>query len=289
MKICRFDRDRIGLVEGDFVVDVTDKFDRKPAWPLPHGDWIVRQIEGLLGELTAALNQDRKRIPLSQVRLESPIANPSKIIGAPINYQAHIEEANADQQISHGHTYTTLERYGLFIKANSSLIGVADSVEQRFPDRRTDHEVELVVVIGREARMVSRDDALNYVLGYTVGLDMTVRGQEWPGFRKSVDTYCVLGPYIVTADEIPDPNVLDLRLSVNGEERQNSNTNRLILNVQRLIEYASAFYTLYPGDVIMTGTPEGVSPVQPGDAIDATVERVGRLQVHVAPSYATTG
>src|SRR4030081_967910 len=164
MKICRFDCDRIGLVEDDFVVDVTDKFDRTPAWPLPHGDWIVRQNDGLRGALTAPLGEDRPRIPLAKVRLESPIANPSKIVGAPINYQAHIEEANADQQISHGHTYTTLERYGLFIKANSSLIGVSDSIEQRFQDRRTDHEVELVVVIGREARMVTRDDALSYVL-----------------------------------------------------------------------------------------------------------------------------
>jgi 2-keto-4-pentenoate hydratase/2-oxohepta-3-ene-1,7-dioic acid hydratase in catechol pathway len=289
MKICRFDHDRVGLVVADAVVDVTDLFDRSPAWPLPHGDWVVGQIESLRGALTAALDQGRARIPLNKVRLESPVANPSKIVGAPINYQAHIEEANADKQISHGHTYTTLERYGLFIKANSSLVGVSDSVEQRFPDRRTDHEVELVVVIGRKARMVSQSAALDYVLGYTVGLDMTVRGQEWPGFRKSVDTYCVLGPWIVTADEVPDPNALGLRLSVNGEERQSSNTGRLILNVQRLIEYASSFYTLYPGDVIMTGTPDGVAPVQPGDAIDAEIEGVGRLQVRMAPSYATAG
>lgn len=286
MKICRYNHDRIGLVDGDSVVDVTHLFDRQPGWPLPQGDWIVRQIPALRDKLTARLNADSARLPLAQVRLESPVAGPSKIVGAPINYQAHIEEANADQQINHGHTYTTLERYGLFLKANSSMIGVADAVEQRFPDRRTDHEVELSIVIGREARMVSKDDALDYVLGYTVGLDMTVRGQEWPGFRKSVDTYCVLGPWIVTADEIPDPNALDLRLSVNGSERQNSNTRRLILNVQRLIEYASSFYTLYPGDVIMTGTPEGVGPVQPGDVIDAEVERVGRIQVRMAPSYA---
>ncbi|MFS8980478.1 fumarylacetoacetate hydrolase family protein [Cupriavidus necator] len=286
MKICRFNSDRIGLVQGDLVLDVTERFNRQPTWPLPHGDWIIRQIPTLRADLEAASSKNCETFSLTSVRLESPVANPGKIVGAPINYHAHIEEANADRQINHGHTYTTLERYGLFIKANSSLIGASDLIEQRFPDRRSDHEVELAVVIGKTARMVTREEALDYVLGYTIGLDMTVRGQEWPGFRKSVDTYSVLGPWIVTSDEIPDPNALDMRLSVNGEERQRSSTSLLIMNVQRLIEYASSFYTLYPGDVIMTGTPDGVAPVQPGDLIEAELQSVGKVQVKMAPHFA---
>lgn len=286
MKICRFNFDRIGLVKGDLVLDVTERFDRRPPWPAPQGDWIIQQIPQLRAALEAATAENSSTFALSAVRLESPVANPGKIVGAPINYRAHIEEANADQQINHGHTYTTLERYGLFIKANSSLIGVSDPVEQRFPDRRSDHEVELAVVIGKTARMVTKERALDHVLGYTIGLDMTVRGQEWPGFRKSIDTYAVLGPWIVTADEVPEPNALDLRLSVNGHERQSSNTGQLIMNVQRLIEYASSFYTLHPGDVIMTGTPDGVGPVQPGDVIEAEVQSIGKLQIRMAQHYA---
>jgi len=120
------------------------------------------------------------------------------------------------------------------------------------------------------------------VFGYCIGLDMTVRGPEFPGFRKSADTFAVLGPWIVTADEIADSNALDLSIRVNGELRQQSNTRYLIYNVQRLIEYASATYTLYPGDVIMTGTPAGVGPVTFGDVLDATVEGVGSMTVRVA-------
>jgi len=286
MKICRFNSDRIGLVQGDVVLDVTERFNRRPEWPLPQGDWIIRQIPALRAELNAATPQNYPTVALASVHLESPVANPGKIIGAPINYHAHIEEANADREINHGQTYTTLERYGLFIKASSSLISVSDAVELRFAERRSDHEVELAVVIGKTARMVTKERALDHVLGYSIGLDMTVRGQEWPGFRKSVDTYAVMGPWIVTADEIPDPNVLDLRLSVNGNERQRSNTSLLIMKVQRLIEYASSFYTLYPGDVIMTGTPDGVGPVQPGDLIEAEVQSIGTIQIRMAPQYA---
>ncbi|NYE23922.1 fumarylacetoacetate hydrolase family protein [Pigmentiphaga litoralis] len=286
MKICRFNFDRIGLVQDAMVLDVTDRFNLQPAWPQPQGDWVVSQVPGLLADLAQATPRNCRTLSLADIRLESPVANPGKIVGAPINYHAHIEEANQDQEINHGHTYTTLERYGLFLKAGSSLIGVSDVIEPRFPDRRTDHEVELAVVIGKTARMVTKEAALDYVLGYAVGLDMTVRGQEWPGFRKSVDTYAVLGPWIVTSDEVPDPNALDLELRVNGGQRQRSNTSRLIMNVQRLIEYASSFYTLHPGDVIMTGTPEGVGPVKPGDLIEASVQSIGSIEVRVASQFA---
>jgi 2-keto-4-pentenoate hydratase/2-oxohepta-3-ene-1,7-dioic acid hydratase in catechol pathway len=114
---------------------------------------------------------------------------------------------------------------------------------------------------------------------------MTVRGSEMPGFRKSIDNYSVLGPWLVTADEIADPNSLDLRLAVNGTVRQDSNTRHLIYNVQRLIELASAMYTLHPGDVIMTGTPAGVGPVQPGDVLNASVQGIGSAEIRIASAY----
>jgi 2-keto-4-pentenoate hydratase/2-oxohepta-3-ene-1,7-dioic acid hydratase in catechol pathway len=278
MRICRFNSDRIGLIEGSSVVDVTESLDLTPRWPLPPGDWLAPQLMALEGR---ALASSQPAIPLSDITLDSPIANPGKIIGAPINYKAHIEEANADRQIHHGKTFTSLDEFGLFLKAGSSLIGPSQPVLPRFRERRTDHEVELAVVIGRTANRVSREDALSFVLGYSVGLDITVRGKEFPGFRKSPDTYSVLGPWLVTADEIPDPNLLDLSLSVNGEIRQRSNTRLMIFDVARLIEYASSFYTLYAGDVIMTGTPEGVGPIQPGDELVAEIERIGQLRVRI--------
>src|SRR5947208_2980449 len=148
-------------------------------------------------------------------------------------------------------------------------------------DRRNDHEVELAVVIGKEANNVPRQDALGYVAGYAIGLDITIRGPEERSLRKSPDSYAVLGPWLVTPDEIANPGDLDVRIAVNGEPRQSSNTKHLILGVAELIEYASSFYTLFPGDVMMTGTPEGVSPIQPGDVISAYVERIGTMEVRV--------
>lgn len=285
MKICRFNDNRIGVVREDTVYDITPLFASlgEPGWPYPSYDWIIgnfprvqEQIEPFLGRAAT--------FALPAVTLRAPVANPGKIIGAPINYRDHIDEANADQQIANGKTFTTLEQFGLFIKAPTALNGPEGVVEFPFPERRTDHEVELGVIIGKQARRVSREHALDYVFGYCVALDMTVRGPEFAGFRKSADTFAVIGPWITTADEIADPNALDLDLTVNGEPRQKSNTQYLIYNVQHLIEYASAMYTLQPGDVIMTGTPAGVGPVKPGDVIRARVARLGELTVRMAQS-----
>jgi 2-keto-4-pentenoate hydratase/2-oxohepta-3-ene-1,7-dioic acid hydratase in catechol pathway len=278
MRICRFNSDRIGVVEGNSVADISQRLDLSPKWPLPPGDWVVSQLTSLK---ESEVRSGQPSIPLSNVRLESPIANPGKIIGAPINYKAHIDEANADREINQGKTYTSLDEYGLFLKAGSSLIGPSQTIHPRFADRRTDHEVELAVVIGKKANRVSRQDALAHVFGYTIGLDITVRGKEFPGFRKSADSYSVLGPWLVTADEVPNPDALELSISVNGQIKQKSNTRMMIFDVARLIEYASSFYTLYPGDVIMTGTPEGVGPIAPGDRLVAEIERIGKLEMQV--------
>lgn len=280
MRYVRFNHNRLGVVDNDRVFDITGLFKLTEQWPAPAGDMIVRQLVELETVISSSW-KDQPSLLLSEVRLDSPITNPSKVIGAPINYKAHIDEANADAEINTGKTYTSIDQFGLFLKANSSIVGPADFVLRRFDERRTDHEVELAVIIGREAKDVKREDALDYVFGYCASLDMTVRGSEFPCFRKSVDSYTVLGPWIVTKDEIADPNNLDLLLTVNGEQRQKSNTSHLIFDVQRLIEYASSFFTLHPGDVIMTGTPEGVGPVFVGDKIVAVVDSVGTLEIGV--------
>jgi 2,4-didehydro-3-deoxy-L-rhamnonate hydrolase len=287
MKICRFGDNRLGIVRNDRVYDVTPLFEElgKPGWPYPPYDWIVGNFAQVQPRIESFLGQAVGQA-LSTVTLRAPVANPGKIIGAPINYRDHIAESNADQQIHQGKTFTALDQFGLFLKAQTALMGPDGKVEIPFPDRRTDHEVELGVIIGKQAKCVSREQALEYVFGYCVALDITVRGSEFPSFRKSADTFAVIGPWITTADEVPDPNGLDLEISVNGELRQKSNTRYLIFNVQHLIEYASAMYTLQPGDVIMTGTPAGVGPVKPGDVMCARVAGLGELTISVARPHA---
>jgi 2-keto-4-pentenoate hydratase/2-oxohepta-3-ene-1,7-dioic acid hydratase in catechol pathway len=287
MKICRFDDNRLGIVEGGEVLDVSGALAAIPplSWPLRPGDALIAHLPAVL-EKAKSLAPGAPRRPLDSVRLRAPVANPSKIVNAPINYQAHLDEAKRDQGIAHGRDIKTIADWGLFLKSPSSLVGAADGIRLRFAERRNDHEVELAVIIGREANRVPRTRALDYVCGYSIGLDMTLRGPEFPSFRKSIDSYSVLAPWLVTRDEVPDPNALDLWLTVNGEARQRSNTRRMVYDVPRLIEYATSFYTLHPGDLIFSGTPEGVGPVKPGDEIRAGIERIGEFAIRVAPDYA---
>jgi 2-keto-4-pentenoate hydratase/2-oxohepta-3-ene-1,7-dioic acid hydratase in catechol pathway len=282
MRICRYDDDRLGLVEGAEVADVSAALGCLPAirYPAPHGDLLIANLDRVRAEALALAPQAARKA-LAAVRLLSPVANPGKIIGAPVNYRAHHAESQADRGISFGREVKTIDEYGLFLKGSSSLVGPSQGVALRFPERRNDHEVELAVVIGRYGDRIPRARALEHVAGYAIGLDMTVRGTEDRSQRKSVDSYSVLGPWLVTRDEIADPGNLALSLAVNGELRQSSSTRHLIFDVARLVEYASSFYALHPGDVIMTGTPEGVGPVRPGDVMRCEIEGIGVMEVAV--------
>lgn len=287
MRICRFNGGRLGLVKGDQVIEITPVLDLLPAqrYPLPQKDLLIEALPHLRSAIEAEASKGAS-YALASVRFEPPVANPGKIIGAPINYKAHVEESKADANIGHGRNITTIGDWGMFLKAGSSLIGCSDDIVLRFPDRRNDHEVELGVVIGKQGNQIKAADAMDYIAGYTVALDMTLRGPEFQCFRKSIDSYSVIGPWLVTADEVPNPNALDLWLTVNGEPRQKSNTSLLVYDIARLIEFASAFYTLMPGDIIMSGTPEGVGPVKPGDLIHAGITSIGQFSIRVAPDYA---
>ena len=290
MRLCRFDDNRLGLIDGDRVRDITAALDVLPQvrYPLPPHDPLIANLPQVIAR-ARQLAPGAPALPLAGRRLLSPVASPRKIVAAPVNYHAHLDEVRADKNLHHNtaaHT-VTIQTAGLFLKATSSLVGPGEGVVIRKPDRRTDHEVELVAVIGKVASRVSRADALDYVAGYAIGLDITIRGTEDRSFRKSVDTHSVLGPWLVTADEIGDPGRLDLQIAVNGEQRQKSNTSRLILGVPELIELASSFYTLYPGDVIFTGTPEGVSPIEAGDEVVATIEQIGTMVVRVRAAEGT--
>ena len=284
MKICRFDNSRLGLVsaDADAVADITTIIADLPAvaWPRSPVDPLLARLPQLHGAMEA-LGRSASWIPVERVALRSPVTSPSKLIAAPVNYRAHIDEANADKGINFGKTIKSIEEYGLFLKASSSIVGPADGVHLPPLDRRVDHEVELVAVIGKEGYRIPRERALEHVGAYAIGLDMTVRGREDRSWRKSFETFAVIGPWLVTADEIPDPGKLDMRLTVNGEVRQSANTGALIFDVPRLVEYASATYRLYPGDVIMTGTPEGVGPVAAGDVLECFIERIGTMRVPI--------
>lgn len=289
MKLCRFNDDRLGLVEDTTVFDVTAALEVLPTlrWPVPLGDPLLLHLDKLLPAVRAARAR-ASSLALAEVRLHSPISNPSKVLAAPANYRKHVEQDTKDPGVDQGVHRTALagverpsEKFGLFLKANSSIVGPSEGIPVILPDRRSDHEVELAVIIGKKGHSIAREDALSDVSAYCIGLDMTVRGAEDRSFRKSADGYCVLGPWLVTADEIRDPHALTLSLWVNGEQRQHSSTAAMTMDISELIALASKFYTLYPGDVLMTGTPEGVGPVVPGDTIRASCSAIGEMTLTV--------
>jgi 2,4-didehydro-3-deoxy-L-rhamnonate hydrolase len=286
MRICRFDDDRLGVVIGDQVHDVTAAQDeiRASAPYAMVGDAVIAALPAWRPRLERMAGA-AAGTPLSQVRLLAPVARPSKVMAAPTNYRKHIEEMRGvrEAQVAGPSRFPSdIGQAGIFLKANSALAGPFEGIPLRFPDRRNDHEVELVLVIGRQGSDIPRAAALDYVAGYCLGLDMTVRGPEDRSFRKSCDGYAVLGPWLATADEIANPDDVPLSLAVNGQLRQNTSTRDLIYDVRRLIEFASSFYTLYPGDIYYTGTPEGVGPVKPGDRIEAkSAAALGELHVLV--------
>jgi 2-keto-4-pentenoate hydratase/2-oxohepta-3-ene-1,7-dioic acid hydratase in catechol pathway len=277
MRFCRFDNDQYGVVIGDKVHDVTEVVNRilsgkkKMRW----GDPMIAS----LAEIRAAVG-DGSKYPakaLSSVTLLSPTEHPSKLIAAPTNYHAHVAEMRARRP--NDPPGKGIAGSGLFLKANSAMVGPGEGVHLRFLDKLTEHELEFMIVIGKEGSQIPEDKALDYVAGYCLSLDMTVRGGEERSFRKSIDSYAVIGPWLVTKDEIPNPNDVPFKLFCNGQLRHNAHTNDLIFNCQKLISLASDFYTLYPGDVIFTGAPAGVGPVKPGDVMTAECAAIGPMEV----------
>lgn len=283
MKICWFNDNQLGLVEDDMVSDVSAALNVLPAprYPAPKGDTLIANLAKVRAEI-AKIAPGAKKLPVASARFLSPVANPTKIIGVPVNYLKHVEEAREQKDVFTGKYQGGVIDQGLFLKSNSSLVGASEGVKLRFLDRRSDHEMELGVIIGKVANNVSEADALNYVAGYCIALDMVVRGAEDRSFRKSIDTYSVAGPWMVTADEIPDPGHLNFSLAVNGEVKQASNSEWMIIGIQRQISWASQWYTLYPGDIIMTGTCEGVSRVVPGDTMHCKIEKIGAMDVQIS-------
>jgi len=211
-----------------------------------------------------------KPIDVENIKLLSPI-NPGKIIAVGLNYFNHVGEFDFAASVP--------EEPIIFLVANTAVIGPDESIKLCSYERRIDHEGELVTVIGKECTNIEEEEALDYVFGYTCGNDVSDRdiqkkdGQWTRG--KSYPTFKPLGPWIET--EL-DPNDLDIQTFVNGELKQNSNTKYMIFSTANLVSFLSKFMTLYPGDVIMTGTPEGVGPIKRGDVVEVKIEGIGVLR-----------
>ncbi len=273
MRFVRFNEDRLGLLTNDDgVVDLTDRLGIDADDPL---------VEYINGDYDASEYADAEPdYDREEVELGSPVERPGKVIAAPLNYENHLEEALADRDIT-TEEWFSIEDKGYFLKAPSSVVGPDHGVELPFSDRRVDHESELAFVMGDDVKDVDAEDAWDHIFGYTILLDISVRGDQDRSNRKSYDTFTVIGPAVVTADEIEDPQDLQMELELNGDRKQDENTGDMVYTCADIVEYASLGATIEAGDVITTGTPEGVSELSDGDTIDAEIEDVGRMLVDV--------
>ncbi|MDM8529397.1 fumarylacetoacetate hydrolase family protein [Anaerolineales bacterium HSG24] len=250
---------------------------------------LFEHVGGMLGLIQAgraglniAKNANNPVQPFDLADVTAPIKNPSKIMAIGKNYAEHALETHSDIPTSPI----------LFTIFPTSIIGHGELVTWRHSlTQQVDYEAELAVIIGRTARHVNEADALDYLFGYSCANDVSARDLQYRDKQwvraKSLDTFCPLGPYIITADEIPDPQTLDIRCFINGEQMQSSNTRHMIFSVAYLISFLSQAFTLLPGDIILTGTPEGVGKFRnpplfrdDGDEMVVEIERVGRLVNH---------
>jgi 2-keto-4-pentenoate hydratase/2-oxohepta-3-ene-1,7-dioic acid hydratase in catechol pathway len=287
VKLALFDEFRLGLVDADEIVDVTTALPGHDADPVSAGWWraLCRDFGRLRSDLEAAAASGSP-VRMADVRLRAPVLNPSKIIACASNYREHVAEMHDVQQRTLGRVEDWMMNFDVFLKAPSAISGPADDIV--LPRAVLDagqeihHESELVIVIGTGGRDIPRDAALRHILGYTVGLDITVRGAADRSRRKSYDTFAPVGPWITTADEAGDPASLVIDLIRNGDDhRQHSETGDMITPVPAIVSYASQAMTLLPGDLIFTGAPPGVGPIYPGDVLDARISRIGSMTINV--------
>ncbi|MER5278592.1 fumarylacetoacetate hydrolase family protein [Streptomyces sp. NPDC002809] len=280
MKIARFrvadGPIRLGRVDGDRITDISD---------VPGAGTSLRAILPVLGTLREAfLAADGPGLPLDAVVLEAPVDEPQKYLGIGMNYKEHAEEARLA-----GVPIPTSQMW--FNKQVSCIVGPYDAIHKPAVSDQLDYEVELGVVIGQRCRHVAAEDARSVIAGYLVANDVSVR--DWlakrsPTFTlgKSFDTHGPIGPWLTTDDEIADPHDLRMRLSVNGEVRQDSPTSDMIHDIYEQIAYLSQVMTLMPGDILATGTPAGIGAptgrfLKAGDTVRAEIEGLGVIENHV--------
>lgn len=290
MKLAIFDDHRLGAVSADgrTLIDLT------PTLPWPHdpdplgaGWWVrlCRDFAQLRPRLEAAAANGPTR-PLDSVTLRPPVLNPTKVVACAVNYAEHVKEMR-DTVLPRvaGKVEAWMLDFDVFLKAPSSLVGPADSIllptGPTVDGKEIHHEAELTLVIGRGGAGIAEAEALDHVLGYTIGIDVTLRGDGDRSRRKSYDSFTPLGPWLTTADEIPDPHALSIELSIAGETRQRANTADMTVRIPGIIAYASGIMRLEPGDVILTGAPQGVGQIHDGDLIHTTITGLGEMRLPV--------
>ncbi len=295
MKLVTFSQgqsSRPGILAGDRIIDIAS------AWPDSNPPRSVKEIlergPSCLSALAEIAQSAEASILISSVRLLAPILRPGKILGLAGNYAGHIIEAGLKLGLSDSPAMTTVPRP--FLMPSTAVIGPGDEISWPDYSQTIDYEIELAVVIGRTTKSISAAQAPSVIAGYTIANDVSARTvtfkknraeRPWDEFYdwlngKWADGFCPMGPYLLTADEIPDVQSLNLRLTVNGKERQNANTSQMIHPVADIVSFLSHLMTLEPGDVIATGTPSGVGLatgkyLEAGDRIDATIQHLGTL------------
>lgn len=282
MKLITFETEqgpRLGGLVDDQVIDLVEA--SSGSLPADMRQFLELGDSGLASarSLLQQAAPTGRGVPASKIKILAPILNPQKIIAIGQNYMDHCREQNVDPPQSPI----------IFAKFPTSVIGPGEAIRwDPTLTSQVDFEAELAVVIGRRARYVTQAEALDYVVGYTICNDVSARDLQFGDRQwvrgKSLDSFCPLGPYLVTRDEIADPQKLAIRCTVNGELMQNSNSSEMIFDVRYLIEYISRAFTLLPGDIITTGTPDGVgvfrSPqlfLKDGDTVAIEIEGLGQL------------
>jgi 2-keto-4-pentenoate hydratase/2-oxohepta-3-ene-1,7-dioic acid hydratase in catechol pathway len=291
------------MLNEQYIIDLNNAYQelvRRQGKPADSDSPLASDMRGFLGQGESALKIPKEviafaeeefnakegkdtlplwLIPESEIRLAAPIPNPSKVVAIGQNYRDHCAEQGVKPP----------DRPIIFAKFSTSVVGPGDHITWD-PELtgQVDYEAELGVVIGEKARNVSQEEAFEYIAGYLNGNDVSARDLQFGDRQwvrgKSLDTFCPIGPYLVTKDEVPDPHNLSIRAILNGNVMQDSNTSNLIFNIPYLIEFITRAFTLLPGDIILTGTPPGVGVfrdpkvlLKPGDTITIEVEHLGTL------------
>ncbi len=293
MKILRFASDAtgpesVGILLDNGVLNFTEAFQAYQlfdagACTCPFHTPIAMMEAGLFNvdTFTKVLDFTKKhglleRYTVKEYRALAPVQRPSKIIALGRNYMAHAVESG----------YHIPTEPVFFAKANSSVVGPEDPVVYKKFLTRVDPEAELAVVIGKEGASIPEAEAQSHIAGYTIFNDVTARDMQREDLKlsspwmrsKGIDTFGPMGPWIVLPDEVHEPIELDIEMRVNGEVRQKDNTRSLMFKIPQLIAYISQYHTLFPGDLISTGTPEGMKPVSVGDIMEVYVEKIGILR-----------
>jgi 2-keto-4-pentenoate hydratase/2-oxohepta-3-ene-1,7-dioic acid hydratase in catechol pathway len=289
---------RLGFIEENMVIDI-EKLGHIKTTPMPNNmlEFIDLGADGIK-QVTHLYNTATKEdlldcsIPVGNATLLAPIPKPRKnIFGIGLNYTEHVAESARTLDTSK----ELPQQPVIFSKPPSAVIGTeADIIHNQKITQQLDYEVELAVIIGKHGKRIAKEDAMDYVYGYTVINDISARDCRRAGqwiVSKGQDTFAPMGPMLVTKDEIENPHNLNLSLKVNGVEKQNSNTQFMLFNINDLIHDLSTVFTLEPGDIIATGTPAGVGAgrnpqefMWPGDVVEATVEGIGTLKNYIVDS-----